>query len=485
MNPDHRNRKRPLRALPAAALAVLTGLGVAAASLVPAEPPSAPELRNASDDVVSAVGEAAECGAGSYDAEAELDGSTWTVRNGGDVVHEGPDMLTAMRAAVDSIDPGRTSQESVVVRGSGTVPADASLDLPSHTSFEACGVIDVTGTVSADNAAVRIRHVQDVSVPHLSLSGSPYFGVFVQSAQDVRFGQVDLSMSGGHGMRIDSRDDDEVRQARDMVAVLVCDENGVDALELFAGGEQTAGDFLRRLRVDRDFEEPGRALNDLAELVGCVEIQPVEHPEPVPQRRGEQARSGRRAHEGKARQVELDGARAGPLADDDVELKVFHGGIEDLLYDPVQAMDLVDEQHVARLKVREDRREVARAPVEERGRDEDDGEQDEVAGGGQDARENDRRLAGHHREDDVERGDPEEERVRPRRARDVVGEGLQQLASTSGRRAFARQIRIRVELHARRSSFSTRMRARGPFAVPLVLSWARSPASFASAAPEC
>lgn len=64
-------------------------------------------------------------------------------------------MLTAVRAAVDSLDPGRTAQESVVVRGSGSVPGDASLDPPGHTSFEVCGTIDVTGTVSADNAAVR------------------------------------------------------------------------------------------------------------------------------------------------------------------------------------------------------------------------------------------------------------------------------------------------------------------------------------------
>ncbi|WP_304454482.1 hypothetical protein [Nocardiopsis sp. YSL2] len=114
-------------------------------------------------------------------AEALQDGSGWTCRNGRDVVYEGGDMLAAMRAAVDSLDPGRGSQERVVVRGSGCVPADASVDLPSHTSLEVCGTIDVTGTPSGNNAAVRIRHAEDVSVPHLSVTGSPYFGVYVRT----------------------------------------------------------------------------------------------------------------------------------------------------------------------------------------------------------------------------------------------------------------------------------------------------------------
>lgn len=270
MNTDHRNRPRSRWALPTAALAVIAGLGVAAATLVPSAPPPATELQSVSDEVAASAGTAAECGTGSYDAEAELDGSTWTVRSGGGVVHEGPDMLAAMRAAVDSLDPGRTSQESVVVRGSGSVPGDTSLDLPSHTSFEVCGTIDVTGAVSADNAAVRIRHVQDVSVHHLSLSGSPYFGVFVQSAQGVHFGQVDLNMSGGHGMRIDSRDSDDGRQARDIsiddVRVSGTDNHGVETygVDGFTVGTVTA----------RDTAYSGLLLNDTENAdIGLVDAE--------------------------------------------------------------------------------------------------------------------------------------------------------------------------------------------------------------------
>ncbi|MFD6950077.1 hypothetical protein A6A08_16045 [Nocardiopsis sp. TSRI0078] len=157
-----------------------------------------------------------ECGGGSYHAEAVLNGSTWTARNGGSTVYTGGDMLAAMRAAVDSLSSGRTSQERVVVRGSGSIPGNASLDLPSHTSLEVCGTVNVTGSATGSNAAVRIRHAQDVSVPHLTVTGSPYFGVYVRTSQNVHFGQIDLRLSGGLGMRIDSRDNDAVREARDI-----------------------------------------------------------------------------------------------------------------------------------------------------------------------------------------------------------------------------------------------------------------------------
>src|SRR5690606_35008606 len=104
----------------------------------------------------------------------------------------------------------------VVVRGSGSMSASSSIDLPSHTSLEVCGTIDVTGSASGNNAPIRIRHARDVSVPHLSLTGAPYFGVWVRTSSDVHLGQIDLRLSGGLGIRIDSRDDDAVREARNI-----------------------------------------------------------------------------------------------------------------------------------------------------------------------------------------------------------------------------------------------------------------------------
>ena len=58
---------------------------------------------------------------------------------------------------------------------------------------------------------------------------------------------------------------------------------------------------------------------------------------------------------------------AGPLADHDVELVVLHRRVEHFLDHGRQAVDLVDEQHVARLQVGQKRRQVP-GPLEHRTR---------------------------------------------------------------------------------------------------------------------
>ncbi|WP_236567756.1 MULTISPECIES: right-handed parallel beta-helix repeat-containing protein [unclassified Nocardiopsis] len=211
-----RARRRSRYALVAASLAAALGLGTAAGAQLSGQVDSSDIQREEGLLVIDPEAAADACGEGDFHAEAVKDGSTWTSRNGEDVLYEGADMLAAMRAAVDSLSPGRTAQERVVVRGSGSMAADTSLDLPSHTSLEVCGTIDVTGGSPSAHAPVRIRHATNVSVPHLSVTGTPYFGVYVRTSQNVHLGQIDLRLSGGLGMRIDSRDDDSVRGARDI-----------------------------------------------------------------------------------------------------------------------------------------------------------------------------------------------------------------------------------------------------------------------------
>lgn len=162
-----------------------------------------------------------QCGHGEYDAEVERDGEVWRAANGGETVFEGYSMHEAMQAAVDSLNEGRAGQESVVVRGSGTMPADISVELDSHTSFEVCGTIHVAGNETPFSyeqhvGAVAIRHAENVTVPYLNVTGTPNFAVYLRTSSDVHFGQMDLRLDGGHGMRMDSRDDDSVREARDI-----------------------------------------------------------------------------------------------------------------------------------------------------------------------------------------------------------------------------------------------------------------------------
>ena len=119
---------------------------------------------------------------------------------------------------------------------------------------------------------------------------------------------------------------------------------------------------LRRAVVfERDLQQACGALHDFRQLLFAVELEPRDDAEAVAQRVGEHAGARGGAGERERRQVELDRARRRPLADHDVELEVFQRRVKDLLDDRREAVDLVDEQHVLRLEVGEQRGEVARA----------------------------------------------------------------------------------------------------------------------------
>jgi hypothetical protein len=77
------------------------------------------------------------------------------------------------------------------------------------------------------------------------------------------------------------------------------------------------------------------------------------------ERRRQQSGARRRAHERERLQRDLHRSRAGPLADHDVQLIVLHRGVEDLLDGRRQAVDFVDEEDVAFLKLAQHRREIA------------------------------------------------------------------------------------------------------------------------------
>ena len=103
------------------------------------------------------------------------------------------------------------------------------------------------------------------------------------------------------------------------------------------------------------------AAHDRLELGVAVELEARHDPEAVAQRPGDEAGPGRRADEGEPRQVEADRTRRRAPAEDDVELEVLHRRVEQLLDRPAHPVDLVDEEHVAGLKVGQDRRHVAAA----------------------------------------------------------------------------------------------------------------------------
>ena len=122
----------------------------------------------------------------------------------------------------------------------------------------------------------------------------------------------------------------------------------------------------------------GAAADDQFQFLRGVEDQAQRDAEAVAQRRGQQAGAGGGADQGEGRQVDAHGTRRRSLADDQVELEVFHGGIEHFLDGRLQPVDLIDEQDVPGLEVCQDCGEIA-------------GPLDDGAGGGAEA---DAELAG-------------------------------------------------------------------------------------------
>ena len=193
------------------------------------------------------------CGDGSYDAEVVQNGGTWTAPG-----YSGDSLLEAMRAAVGSLTPNRTSMESVVVRGSGSVPAEQSLDLPSYTSLEVCGTLEVTGSMSAGQAPIRIRNAGNVAVPYLeNMTGAPYFGIFVQNAHHVSLGQITMELSGGLGIRIDNHGDRSQRTTNVSIDSATISGAGSHAVETYGVDGFTAGTITAT-----SVGESGLLLND-------------------------------------------------------------------------------------------------------------------------------------------------------------------------------------------------------------------------------
>src|SRR5437773_5516974 len=116
----------------------------------------------------------------------------------------------------------------------------------------------------------------------------------------------------------------------------------------------SAGDLGHGVDVDLDVEDPCRAADDLLELRLGVEVEAVNGAEAVAERAAEQtlARRGPDASEMRQRQR----GRAGPhsLPQHRVETKLLERGVQRLFDHGVEAMDLVDEEDIARAQVQED-----------------------------------------------------------------------------------------------------------------------------------
>ncbi|MNQ65328.1 hypothetical protein D3C85_797810 [compost metagenome] len=108
-------------------------------------------------------------------------------------------------------------------------------------------------------------------------------------------------------------------------------------------------------------EDASGTADDGGQVLGAIELQALDYTEAVAQGVGEHAGAGGGADQGEGRQVQLDGARGRAFTDHDVELEIFHRRIEHFLDDRREAVDFVDEEHVAGFQVGEQSGQVARA----------------------------------------------------------------------------------------------------------------------------
>src|SRR4051812_8929406 len=120
-------------------------------------------------------------------------------------------------------------------------------------------------------------------------------------------------------------------------------------------------DRARAGGLDLDAQDRRAAPDDDRELLDRVGLEAGLDAEAVAQRRGQQPRARRRADQRERRQLERHHARAGALADGDRQPAVLHGGVEGLLQRAVEPVDLVDEEHRARLERGEEGGDVALA----------------------------------------------------------------------------------------------------------------------------
>jgi hypothetical protein len=220
-------------------------------------------------DTADTSGIAATCGSGSFHAEAYLNGGTWTARRGGSTVYTGSDMRAAVQAAVNSLTPGRTSKERVVVWQGGTISAGSRISLPSYTVLDACGTINVTGSGSGDQAPVYSRGTRDVEVQHLYLTGAPLYGVFMRNVTNVILGEIDMRLSGGLGIRIDNRGDTSQRSRNIRIDTVYVSGSGTHGVETYGVDGLTIGTVTAR-----NTRDSGLLLNDtINATVGTVDAE--------------------------------------------------------------------------------------------------------------------------------------------------------------------------------------------------------------------
>jgi hypothetical protein len=172
--------KRRLRTLIATAAAVIAGAAGAVAL---------PALDGAAVAQTS-------CGANSPHATVTGSSGSYVTREGSTTVYSGSDYRAAVQAGVDTISSG----QRVAVMASGSIGA-STITIQSGKTFEGCGTINVGNR--SGRGAIEAINTTDVNIAFLKMTGNPYFGLRFSGTNGLKLGDIDLTLSGGLGIRFD------------------------------------------------------------------------------------------------------------------------------------------------------------------------------------------------------------------------------------------------------------------------------------------
>lgn len=138
----------------------------------------------------------AQCGSGTPDVVVDGSGSSFTAVKGSQQLYSGSNYLEAINAGLKSVASG----QRLSVLASGSIGA-STISLTSGQTFEVCGTIDVG--FNSGRGAIRAIDQTGVSIPYLTMTGSPYFGLQFSGVSDLTLGDINMDLSDGLGIRFD------------------------------------------------------------------------------------------------------------------------------------------------------------------------------------------------------------------------------------------------------------------------------------------
>lgn len=162
-----------------------------------------------------------QCGSGSPEGTVTGEGGTFDATVGGASVYSGSDYLAAIQTALDTIGEG----QRVSVLADGSI-GDATISVGSGKSLEGCGTIDVG--YNAGRGAIESLDTVGASIPYLTMTGAPYFGMRFYGVTDLTLGDITMNLSGGLGIRFER---DEAANANVVMGTIAVTGAGSHAVE--------------------------------------------------------------------------------------------------------------------------------------------------------------------------------------------------------------------------------------------------------------